>query len=151
MEPWSPWGETHEAALAGRLGLDVMAFVEAFGAGWELADTGEDRLPSPDVDGDWHVTGEPPQLMLRVDGPGEAVVARPVGRWCGPGRLSYAPTDPHRLVRDPADDSATIAALVRARRASFRYCVLCRRLTPPEYREGAECMGCQSRWRGVVY
>ena len=45
-----------------------------------------------------------------------------------------------------------IAEALRRRRAQFRYCRYCRRLTPPEERlESDVCYGCGSDWRGVVY
>ena len=145
------WDDRLEEHLAGRVGLPVLDFVETFGAGWRPAGPvgGEEARGSDDVT--WYVTGEPPQLMLGVVSFGEVKVARPVGRWVGPGELAYLPVD-QQPVRGHADvDGPVVAALVRSRRTSFRYCSLCRALTPPELREGTECMSCQSRWRGVVY
>jgi len=44
-----------------------------------------------------------------------------------------------------------VGELLKRRRSGFRYCRYCRQVTPPELRDGDSCMGCASRWEGVVY
>jgi hypothetical protein len=146
--------------LAARLGLEVMAFVDVFGAEWRL----EQAEPWHDYDADpsgglgfpatpWHVAGTPPQVMARVFDHG-VFVARPHGVWEGgahtlvyrPDRQGYAAVHDLDAARD------LVRAAVTSRRRSFTYCRYCRVSTPPELRLGPDtCMGCASRWEGVVY
>lgn len=143
-----------EDELAASLGLDVVDLVERFGAGWQRVDPSAEQAESSMRGQPWFVAGEPPQLMLQPTTQPTTrgvLVARPVGRWLDWGAPTYEPADVRSLVGDPSGDAQVIGSLVRARRSSFRYCALCRRLTPPEYREGAECMSCGERWRGVVH
>ena len=161
-----PYGRPHDwtylmrhdesTVLARRLGMELAHFVETFGAGWTLATgpaSGALSSGAEDLD-DWYVAGEPAQLMLNVgdDGPR---LARPRGRWHGASRLVLEPVDaqsiPGLLDTDSEALTRVIADLLRKRRASFRYCNLCFRVTPPEYHEGDACMSCQEEWRGIVH
>lgn len=134
--------------LAAQLELTVGAFVVLFGAGWARA-PGADALETG-----WYVAGDPAQLMLMVSDDGVRL-ARPRGRWHGASELVFEPVTECRIPAAAFSDSdlvhTVVANLLRRRRSAFRYCPYCRELTPPEYWHGAACMGCASRWHGVVY
>ncbi|GAB2855024.1 hypothetical protein GCM10027026_00810 [Myroides odoratimimus subsp. xuanwuensis] len=146
--------------LAQTLAVPVVDFVDAFGAGWlPLPDEGanSDALPEEwgSAFGPWHVSGEPYQLTLRTLDDG-VELGVPVGSWGGSHGLRWESSD-RRTVNGMGPefvDAArpVIAALLKRRRARFRYCRYCRRLTPPEERlEVDVCYGCGSTWRGVIY
>ncbi len=88
--------------------------------------------------------------MLQIDGT-QAVVARPVGRWQGVHSLIHEPADVMEISGDAATDKHVVAALLRARRATFRYCALCHGQKPPEWMTDGTCMACASHWLGVIY
>lgn len=141
--------------LAARLGIDATDFVETFGAGWTpVVTTAAGGLGASDDDGsDWYAAGNPTQLMLDLGSNGPRT-ARPRGTWQGPGALVLIPVDVQPIgdLMDARPELARVlAAHLRKRRATFRYCRLCYQVTPPEYLEGDACMSCQERWRGVVH
>ena len=144
--------------LADQLHLDVLSFVETFGAGWTEAPVMHDFDADPaggweSPFGPWHVAGRPAQLMLRASR--ETIeLAVPRGEWRELGRVTLVPSHLISLTRplDPAACEAVVKDLLRRRRSSLFFCRYCRVLTPPEYRQSAGvCMGCASDWLGVVY
>ncbi|GAB3283111.1 hypothetical protein GCM10027456_77510 [Kineosporia babensis] len=143
--------ERLEDALAAQLSIDRDQFLDVYGAAWEVL---EQPLDPGDIDQDdskpWYVAGRPLQLMLQIDGP-RALIARPVGRWQGVYPLVYGPADAKEISGDPATDKQMVAALLKARRATFRFCSLRRSQNAPEWMTGSTCMGCASQWLGVVY
>jgi len=146
--------------LALTLGLPLADFVDVFGAGWSpLPDDGSNRDADPEgwgsADGHWYVSGEPYQLALRAQD-GRVELGVPVGRFAGSHELQWEAHDratvdglgPELLEAAPP----LVAALLKRRRARFRYCRYCRGLTPPEGRFEADvCYGCASTWRGVIF
>ncbi len=146
--------------LAEALGLPLDDFVEAFGAGWQLLpDQGHDFDSDPsgkgNILGDWYVAGEPFQVTLRPQF--ESVeVGTPVGRWSATFGVSWESQDRRTIygtgfqLLDVAP--LVIAEMLKRRRAKFRYCRYCRRLTPPEERLSVDvCYGCGTAWQGVIY
>ena len=138
-----------EIRLSNALGLSLTQFIETFGAGWQPVDGPESR-PVDEDDEQWFLAGDPPQLMMRIGRYG-ACVARPSGQWHGVANLTYSPQDVFRLSGSDAEDGEAIARLLSARRSSFRYCSICRGVTPPEWRHGRVCMSCSERWLGFVH
>jgi hypothetical protein len=146
--------------LAASFGASVQDFVEVFGGGWRRLDDGFHDFDADPTGGEeswagpWHVSGEPPQLMLRLVDDRSYELALVRGQWLG-----------HRLVLRPHEEqfmrledwrtgpvAIVIEALLKRRRRSFRYCRCCRSLTPPEFLFDKDaCMGCAVTYFGVVF
>ncbi len=146
--------------LADMLSLALDDFADAFGAGWQLLPTqghNFDADPSGmgNIFGDWYVAGEPFQITLRPRDSG-VELGIPVGQWVGAHGIFWESKD-RRTVHGTGPqvlDAAplVIAEILKRRRAKFRYCRYCRRLTPPEERLSADvCYGCGTEWRGIIY
>lgn len=156
MEPREDLSED----LARTLGMEVLDFIELFGAGWiENAGPVWHDFDSDPSGGEgyevtpWMIAGEPPQLMIRVFDHG-VFIAEPEGEWRGSHDLTYRPGMQRYLGREEFSTRAVAATaeMLRRRRRTFRYCRHCRSLTPPELRADKDlCMGCESSWFGVVY
>ena len=126
-------------------GDDVAASVRFLSAQFGFSGTARDwrEVHAPDEpDADWYLAGNPPQLMVGFPN-GSAHLAQPVGQWQGVAELHYQPKRATEIsisdgqhLRDVRDD------LLRRRRATFRYCASCLRLTPPELRLDNVCMDC---------
>ena len=150
--------EPAEGYLAEQLGTDPASFVEVFGAGWRVMPTMHDYDADPSgtfdsLYGPWCVSGEPPQLMMRVTHD-EVQLAVPRRRSMG-FLFTLVPGETHRLgLQEWAapETGELVARLVRKRRSSFAYCRYCRSLIGPESRHDRNlCTACASRWLRVVY
>ena len=141
-----------DVQLAQRLLMDSHELYQVLGRGWERrADVlGDEALV-------WFTAGEPPQLLLGV-GPADLVVARPRGIWDGPASLRFEPVDQQGFdltdvqVRPEVLGEAA-AAIAARRRRTFRWCLTCRRVQPPEWfeRSAERCMHCAEVVDGVVH
>jgi hypothetical protein len=149
------------AELASVLGLSALAFARLFGTGWgEPPGHVTQDFDSEPPDGlkpeatPWFLSGESPQLMIRVFDHG-VFLARPEGSSsAGTHDLVYRPADGrnfglHELGAPEAKEH--VRDLLRRRRSTFRYCRYCRRVTPAELRIGDSCMECATAWEGIVY
>lgn len=152
--------EDSTEALAREVGVSLEDFVEVFGTDWRLVpDQGIDFDADPDgvgnLYGPWYVAGEPYQLMLRPGGDG-VELGIPAGQWAGAHTLSWQSHDRHFVPGTGPSllvaAAPIVAHLLKRRRASFRYCRYCRRITPPEERlERDVCYGCGTAVRGIIY
>ena len=148
--------------FAQHLGVTFEEFIEVFGLGWQEVAVPPHFLLDPmdfdglvdDDHGTWHITGEPPQLMMRVAGRG-IEVAVPRGEWRSPNALVLVPVNIAALADTCVLDASTphvLNELLRKRRSTFRYCRYCRSLTPPEMREARNvCYPCAEMLHPRVY
>ncbi|KQZ67134.1 hypothetical protein [Nocardioides sp. Root151] len=147
--------------LAPTVGLTQLQFAELFGADWSQSSGPMshdfDSDPSGGYDAEvtpWHISGEPPLLMIRVFHHG-VFLAVPHGSWSSVSRLEYQPS--HQVYLPRADFATGRAEAVvytqrLRRKRAIRYCTFCHRPTPPELRFGDDvCMGCASRWYAVIH
>src|SRR3954447_3376278 len=86
--------------LANQFRLSLLEFIEIFGARWRsLTDlTPVEDSPSRSLDvPTWHIAGDPPQLLLRVNARDDTFqLAMPEGTWpSGTHGLVYQPRNPH--------------------------------------------------------
>lgn len=142
--------------IAAAVGMTPVEFARAFGAGWRPfpmseVDRPQHTLPDPEASG-WYVSGDPPQVVLRVTADG-IEVGRPKGIWGG-HVLEYVPDDVHACDRTQIATGVAadvVRRLASRRRRSFRYCRYCRRLIAPEEKLDDTCHGCATRWEGVIF
>ncbi|MPQ96594.1 hypothetical protein GB931_01385 [Modestobacter sp. I12A-02628] len=137
-------------ALAALLGEPAERVLRVLGGGWERAEVATRYPPGAE----WFAAGVPAQVLVGVAGRTLAV-ARPVPRRDPSGGLRTDAADVAELaVEDmqlaPDVVTAAVDLSVRRRRASFRWCLLCRQLTAPESaHDRRSCRACAVRFRGA--
>lgn len=153
--------------LAATLGVEAGHLAGLIGAGWRVNPsepwTDYDADPTGGLDPDdlvphdvtpWHITGEPPQLMVRVF-PHGVFLARPEGVWAhGSHGLEHHPLELQYVASSELAERAPeiVRSLLEARRHTFRWCRYCRHQRAPEnLLEPDACHGCGTSWFGVVY
>lgn len=140
-------GRRREGSLADRLGLDPDRAMDRLGR--------FTPLELDDLGCSWWQSGSPIQVLVGVDRSGGVCVAMPTTTGSGPTPVLSA-TDVCEVAVDDSDWVAELADVVeryaRRRRASFRYCRICRTITPPENRSAFRdvCDGCAPAL-GVVF
>ena len=136
--------------LAALLGVAPERLLAVTGGGWVPAEVPAAHPPGAR----WFASGVPVQVLLGLAGRTLAV-ARPVPRWHGAAGLVTEALDVEELAVDdveltPEVVTAAVDRAVRRRRGSFRWCPLCRELTPPEWsHDRHSCSDCAVRYRGV--
>lgn len=127
--------------LAAALDIELDPFLQVFGGGWTSLG-----------DGDWHVAGEPMQLLGRVSA-GGFEIALPNVTWSSHAPQLQREESQTVLRRHILDGSAAplVRALITRRRRRFRWCPGCFRPIPPEYWTSDHCMGCAERWFHTVF
>ena len=143
--------------LADLLGTTADAMADEIGGGWRHAPAPDsDEQPgSDDQRRSWFVSGEPLQVMVGV-GHRDVCVAEPEIQWRGhiPVLVPATILGTHALATigagGPLRDAVHEAQ--ERRRATFRYCRYCRRLTAPEHQFGDDiCQGCSAQFLSVTY